>query len=349
MPSSPALAREVVRSIDWDGVRVAVEYGPGLGAITGEILTRTVGKDFFAIELNEAYADRFRRKLPRVPLYRDSVANLDGDCRRARRRGHRLRRQRPSLGNLLGRGPGRAPRRDVRGACAKGGQFATFAYMHGLALLPGADSAKARPSIPQGRPKPGRLAQHAARRRLPLRALAPSKHGGTSKRARRSCYVEANGARLLLVFVCASAFPAALAGEEDRPRVYVHVDPSIEEYDRGKVRELVDSMTDSERADLETSQYSKRDQPFGRGYSRDSPRPPHRGEPLGATQYFGYTQTHFQSRYVLTFRVSAGQLGFETDTALAGAFVTWKRVAGVVAKDIETWAQENEEALDGEP
>ncbi len=69
----------------------------------------------------------------------------------------------------------------------------------------------------------------------------------------------------------------------------------------------------------------------------------------GATQYFGYTQTHFQSRYVLTFRVSAGQLGFETDTALAGAFVTWKRVAGVVAKDIETWAQENEEALNGEP
>ena len=68
----------------------------------------------------------------------------------------------------------------------------------------------------------------------------------------------------------------------------------------------------------------------------------------GETKYFGYTQTHYQSRYVLTFRVSAARLDFETDTALAGAFVTWKRVAGVVAKDIEVWARQNEEALQEE-
>ncbi|HEY7697657.1 MAG TPA: SAM-dependent methyltransferase, partial [Vicinamibacteria bacterium] len=76
VPSSPALAREVVRSVDWDEVLVAVEYGPGLGAITREILTRTEGKDFFVIELNEAYAERFQRTFPHVPLYRDSVANV---------------------------------------------------------------------------------------------------------------------------------------------------------------------------------------------------------------------------------------------------------------------------------
>ena len=154
---------------------------------------------------------------------------------------------------------------------------------------------------------------------------------------------------LFLVFVCASAFPAALAGEEDRPRVYVHVDPSIEEHDRGKRRELVDSVTDlreqiSRRPNIRSA--TSRSDADILVTLLDRRIEVNRS---GATQYFGYTQTHFQSRYVLTFRVSAGQLGFETDTALAGAFVTWKRVAGVVAKDIETWAQENEEALNGEP
>jgi len=69
----------------------------------------------------------------------------------------------------------------------------------------------------------------------------------------------------------------------------------------------------------------------------------------GETKYFGYTQTHFQSRYVLSFRIEAGRLDFESDTALAGAFVTWKRVAGVVAKDIEQWARDNSESLHAEP
>jgi phospholipid N-methyltransferase len=135
-PSSPALAREIVRSIDWDRVRVAVEYGPGLGAITGEILTKTEGKAFFAIELNQAYADRFSRSFPQVPLDRDSVANVVSiaaehgvdviDC---------------VVSGLPWANFSDTVQDELLDATfqvlREGGQFVTFAYMHGLALPAG--------------------------------------------------------------------------------------------------------------------------------------------------------------------------------------------------------------------
>ena len=157
---------------------------------------------------------------------------------------------------------------------------------------------------------------------------------------------------LPIVFFIASGLWAAPEPEParpEKPRVFVHVDPRIEDYDPGKRRELVDSMTDLRE------QISKR---------RDILSAANRSESdilvtlldrrievnrNGETKYFGYTQTHYQSRYVLSFRLEAGRLDFESDTALAGAFVTWKRVAGVVAKDIEQWARDNSESLNGEP
>ena len=149
--------------------------------------------------------------------------------------------------------------------------------------------------------------------------------------------------------LCALAQVAAAAvTDEELPRVYVHVDPSIEEPDRDKLRELLDSMTDlreqiARRRNI-TSANSRKDADILVTLLDRRIEVNRSGE----TKYFGYTQTHYQSRYVLSFRVSGGGLDFESDTALAGAFVTWKRVAGVVAKDIEAWAQENEEALHGE-
>ncbi len=136
VPSSPALAREIVRSIDWDRVRVAVEYGPGLGAITGEILTRTEGKDFFAIELNEAYANRFRRNFPQVPLYRDSVANVASVAA-----AHGVDAIDCVISGLPWAIFSDAVQDELLDAMfqvlPEGGQFVTFAYMHGLALPAG--------------------------------------------------------------------------------------------------------------------------------------------------------------------------------------------------------------------
>lgn len=51
------------------------------------------------------------------------------------------------------------------------------------------------------------------------------------------------------------------------------------------------------------------------------------------------SQTHYESRYILFFRFESGATIEESEIALAGAFVTWKRVAGVLAKDAEEWAR----------
>ncbi len=51
------------------------------------------------------------------------------------------------------------------------------------------------------------------------------------------------------------------------------------------------------------------------------------------------SQTHYESRYIVFFRFENGTTIEESEIALAGAFVTWKRVAGVLAKDAEAWAR----------
>lgn len=133
VPSSPALARAVADSIDWNKVRVAVEYGPGLGAITSELVARSEGKDFFAIELNEAYAERFRRSFPDVPLYRDSVANVVAIAA-----GHGVEAVDCIVSGLPWANFSESLQDDLLDATVQvlneGGQFVTFAYLHGLAL-----------------------------------------------------------------------------------------------------------------------------------------------------------------------------------------------------------------------
>jgi phospholipid N-methyltransferase len=133
VPSSPALARAVADSIDWDRIRVVVEYGPGLGAITGELAARAEGKDFFAIELNEAYAERFRRSYPDVPLYRDSVANVVAIAA-----AHGVDAVDCIVSGLPWANFSETLQDELLDrslqVLRQGGQFVTFAYLHGLAL-----------------------------------------------------------------------------------------------------------------------------------------------------------------------------------------------------------------------
>ena len=80
-PSSKSLVAAMVDWIEWDRVEVAVEYGPGKGTITGEILEsvrRTA--TFFAVERNPFFAASFRKKFPDVTLYEDSVENIAAIC-----------------------------------------------------------------------------------------------------------------------------------------------------------------------------------------------------------------------------------------------------------------------------
>jgi len=64
--------------------------------------------------------------------------------------------------------------------------------------------------------------------------------------------------------------------------------------------------------------------------------------PSGENDWGGaLKQTHYQSRHILFFRMETHAAVEESEIALAGAFVTWKRVAGVLAKDVEKWARGN--------
>jgi phosphatidylethanolamine/phosphatidyl-N-methylethanolamine N-methyltransferase len=135
-PSSPALSRAVVSSIDWNEVGIVVEYGPGVGPITAEILKRADGKDFFAIELNETNAELFSARFPQVPLYRDSVANVVQIAA-----AHGVDHVDCVVSGLPWANFSDTVQDELLDAMfdvlPEKGQFATFAYMHGLALPSG--------------------------------------------------------------------------------------------------------------------------------------------------------------------------------------------------------------------
>jgi len=75
-PSSRALSRRIVSDIDIESASVILEYGPGTGVFTRQILkAKNPGAVFAAIERNELLAARFRVEFPGVPLYEDSAEN----------------------------------------------------------------------------------------------------------------------------------------------------------------------------------------------------------------------------------------------------------------------------------
>lgn len=84
VPSSRFLVDQLLKHVDWDAARVIVEYGPGVGTFTGEILRRMrPDARLIAIELN----DEFVRFLganypdPRLEVVRGSALEVDAHVR----------------------------------------------------------------------------------------------------------------------------------------------------------------------------------------------------------------------------------------------------------------------------
>ncbi|GAA5172924.1 MULTISPECIES: class I SAM-dependent methyltransferase [Halomonadaceae] len=79
IPSSPFLVRRMLGHVDWERTRVLVEYGPGIGTFTREILRQMhpdavllvieTNKDFVEY-INSAYAD------PRMQVVHGSAADI---------------------------------------------------------------------------------------------------------------------------------------------------------------------------------------------------------------------------------------------------------------------------------
>jgi phospholipid N-methyltransferase len=79
IPSSPFLVKQVLEPIDWQRAHVIVEYGPGVGTFTGEILRRMRSEaKLVAIETNRDFVRFLERSLPdpRLHVVHDSAAEV---------------------------------------------------------------------------------------------------------------------------------------------------------------------------------------------------------------------------------------------------------------------------------
>jgi phosphatidylethanolamine/phosphatidyl-N-methylethanolamine N-methyltransferase len=136
-PSSRSLCREIVRSARLDTAQGVVEYGPGTGVVT-ELLRQAVPTDcrLFAIEVDPTLAEGLQARFPDVTVYRDSVSNVSTLCSR-----EGLRQLDCVVSGLPWASfseEDQARYLDATVAVLKpGGQFLTFAYVHGTWLPPG--------------------------------------------------------------------------------------------------------------------------------------------------------------------------------------------------------------------
>jgi len=80
-PSSASLADAMVAGIDWPGVDAVLEYGPGTGAFTAQILAAMRPEArLLAIEQNGELAEVMRSKFPQVTVVEDSVEQVRAIC-----------------------------------------------------------------------------------------------------------------------------------------------------------------------------------------------------------------------------------------------------------------------------
>ncbi|HMK24173.1 MAG TPA: rRNA adenine N-6-methyltransferase family protein, partial [Terriglobales bacterium] len=77
VPSSPFLVNDVLAQVDWEKAEVLVEYGPGVGTITQEILKRMrPDAKLVVIELNPQFVDFLQNRIedPRLHVVLGSAS-----------------------------------------------------------------------------------------------------------------------------------------------------------------------------------------------------------------------------------------------------------------------------------
>lgn len=136
-PSSSSLAREVVRTLSLPTAQVVLEYGPATGVFTPYILEKIpFSCRFLAIELNPVFAAEFRSKFPNVGLHEGNVADVRKICDS---------RGIESVDCIVSGLPWAAfsqqKQRELLQATLEvlkpGGEFTTFACIHGLVVPSG--------------------------------------------------------------------------------------------------------------------------------------------------------------------------------------------------------------------
>lgn len=79
IPSSRFLVEQLLRDVKWSEARVIVEYGPGVGTISGEILKRIRSDATLVVfEINDDFVDMLSRRFsdPRLRVVHRSAAEV---------------------------------------------------------------------------------------------------------------------------------------------------------------------------------------------------------------------------------------------------------------------------------
>jgi phospholipid N-methyltransferase len=78
-PSSKFLVKKMVEPIDFTNVKCIVEFGPGTGTITLELLNKMPEDSILlAFEINKEFCDKLQEiKDPRIKIISDSAENLE--------------------------------------------------------------------------------------------------------------------------------------------------------------------------------------------------------------------------------------------------------------------------------
>ncbi|MGM0982240.1 MAG: class I SAM-dependent methyltransferase [Pseudomonadota bacterium] len=85
IPSSSFLVRRLLDGVDWQQARVVVEYGPGVGTITRELLQRMPPEStLVVIETNQDFVDCLEKSIPdpRLQVVKGSAETIQAELDR---------------------------------------------------------------------------------------------------------------------------------------------------------------------------------------------------------------------------------------------------------------------------
>jgi len=136
-PSSSRLARGMVGTVAWDTTAAIVEYGPGTGSMTREIVAQMPpGTSYLAIEINPRFAALLEERFPGVRVCQGSVADVKTHCQT-----HGLESVDAIVSGLPWASFSDRDQTSFLDATMHvlrtGGQFITFAYLQGLPMPAG--------------------------------------------------------------------------------------------------------------------------------------------------------------------------------------------------------------------
>ena len=137
LPSSDDLARYMIEFAHPGPEAVIAEFGPGTGVVTNHIIRSLLpGQRFFAIEVNEDFADALRVRFPNLHIYTDCASNVGACC---------VREEVDHVDCVISGlpwaiFPDDLQHKILRGMAEvmpRGGTFVTFAYLQGLIMPAG--------------------------------------------------------------------------------------------------------------------------------------------------------------------------------------------------------------------